>query len=362
MRVLLVNDSASPHTGGMNRVVVETCDLLLRAGHDVALAYHDDHPVKVQCPVFHLPMTWPVAQRCAGLHDVVRQFQPQVVQSHSSKIVPALRTLSEDVPTCLFFHDLSWICSALDRVTRGYRPCHRPHNLACLAWHYALGCGGKNPLGNWQRWWEIDERARLASLKRARFQFASEFMRNSYVENGFSPEQIDVIPLFATPPPPTENKPEPGLMLLPSRLVPTKGVDIAIRAAATIKNTQWKLAIAGEGPERARLQTLAHTIGVGDRVTFLGEISPQSLAAWYDRSQLVLFPVCARNRLASSESRRLHTAVPLSRSAEERSTNGFAMAQPVFAGCDAVGRCVCKRPCANCCPAPSAVLAWAGWR
>ena len=37
MRVLLVNDGASPHTGGMNRMVAGTCDALSRAGHAVGL-------------------------------------------------------------------------------------------------------------------------------------------------------------------------------------------------------------------------------------------------------------------------------------------------------------------------------------
>ena len=58
------------------------------------------------------------------------------------------------------------------------------------------------------------------------------------------------------------------------RLVPWKGVDRLITIMAHLSNT--RLAIAGEGPERARLEALARENGVAKRVVFLGTLgSPQ---------------------------------------------------------------------------------------
>ena len=52
------------------------------------------------------------------------------------------------------------------------------------------------------------------------------------------------------------------------RLHRNKGFDVAIRALAHLPGAH--LSIAGEGPERAALETLAREAGVADRVTFFG--------------------------------------------------------------------------------------------
>lgn len=290
MRVLLINDAASPHTGGMNRAVVETCACLARHGHEVALAYHDDREVTVTCPTFHVPDRWPIRQRVKELKRVIDTFKPEILQSHSSKILPILPQLAEQLPTCLYLHDQSWFCSSLDRMTRDYTPCHRAHGVGCLAAHYTQGCGGKNPAGNLERWKQIQERIAIRGLPKVRFQVASGFMKEGLVENGFPEGRIDVIPLFAEARPSAETV-VPGQMLIASRLVPSKGVHLAIEAAAKMIDVPWKLTIAGEGPQRAELEELARKLGVGRRVEFLGELSPEALEPWYDRAQLVLFPV-----------------------------------------------------------------------
>jgi glycosyltransferase involved in cell wall biosynthesis len=57
-------------------------------------------------------------------------------------------------------------------------------------------------------------------------------------------------------------------LLAMGRLHRNKGFDIALRALAHLPTAH--LAIAGEGPERAALETLARELGVADRVAFLG--------------------------------------------------------------------------------------------
>ena len=275
----------------MNRVVVETCRALHDAGHEITLAYHDNHPVQVPCKVIRVPIEWPVLRREKELLRFAREFHPDVIQSHSSKIIGALEELSRDFPTCHFFHDLSWICSALDRTLRNYVPCHRAHGVSCLAWHYVSGCGGKDPRGNWQRWWDIDERVALRKLTRVRFQFASRFMRQAYLENGFAPEQIDVVPLFASEPPRSNPSPENGLLFLPSRLVPAKGVQVALEAMKLLRTPDWKLVVAGDGPQRGQLETWVERESLQDQIQFLGEIAPSEMDQWYARSQIILFPV-----------------------------------------------------------------------
>jgi glycosyltransferase involved in cell wall biosynthesis len=52
------------------------------------------------------------------------------------------------------------------------------------------------------------------------------------------------------------------------RLEPRKGVDIAFRALARVPRAE--LAVVGDGESRAMLESLSRTLGVADRVRFLG--------------------------------------------------------------------------------------------
>jgi glycosyltransferase involved in cell wall biosynthesis/GT2 family glycosyltransferase len=55
------------------------------------------------------------------------------------------------------------------------------------------------------------------------------------------------------------------------RLESHKGVDVLLRAAST--RPHWHVQISGEGPQRAELEELAISLGIGDRVRFLGHAS-----------------------------------------------------------------------------------------
>lgn len=63
------------------------------------------------------------------------------------------------------------------------------------------------------------------------------------------------------------------------RLVPEKGVDLLIRAAAQLPGI-WRLHIAGEGRYRPNLERLAEELGVRDRVHFDGVIASSQMPAY----------------------------------------------------------------------------------
>jgi glycosyltransferase involved in cell wall biosynthesis len=58
------------------------------------------------------------------------------------------------------------------------------------------------------------------------------------------------------------------------RLVPQKRFDLLLRAFATIAQPEDRLAILGEGPERAKLERLARAFGIEDRVELPGHVQP----------------------------------------------------------------------------------------
>lgn len=292
MRVLMVNETARPHTGGLNRMVLDSIRWLQAFHHDVALAYADGEPSTATCPAFAFPKHSPLPALQMAVEHILKEFRPDVVQAHVSDPPELLSEFSRRIPLCLFVHDQSFFCSGGDRMTGSFSPCHRPHGLSCLFWHYAQRCGGKNPSGNWERWQRVQAKQRLRQLiqQRVRLQVASQFMQRGLIENGYAESNIDVIPLFADPPS-GPSLTEPGLLLAACRLVKSKGVHFLLRALADMTGSDWRLAVAGAGPERGRLEQLAVRLGLSHRVRFLGELLPEQLDQWYRRAAIVLSPV-----------------------------------------------------------------------
>jgi glycosyltransferase involved in cell wall biosynthesis len=82
-------------------------------------------------------------------------------------------------------------------------------------------------------------------------------------------------------------------LLIVSRLVPVKGVDVALRAFAELADRideNCELVIAGDGPERASLEILAHQLQIDDRVRFLGEVSTDERDRLLSTAALVIVP------------------------------------------------------------------------
>ena len=77
------------------------------------------------------------------------------------------------------------------------------------------------------------------------------------------------------------------------RLVPEKGVDLLFRATAGMNGT-WRLVIVGAGPERDRLKILARQLGLGDRVTFEGDIPSTRMPAFYRELDALVVPSRSR--------------------------------------------------------------------
>jgi glycosyltransferase involved in cell wall biosynthesis len=79
-------------------------------------------------------------------------------------------------------------------------------------------------------------------------------------------------------------------LLTVGRVVHQKGLDLAMRALSGLKDLAWEWQIAGDGNRMQALVDLAVSLGISDRVHFLGWQSRRDLIAWYHRANLFLFP------------------------------------------------------------------------
>jgi glycosyltransferase involved in cell wall biosynthesis len=76
-----------------------------------------------------------------------------------------------------------------------------------------------------------------------------------------------------------------------ARLHPGKNLAAAMRML--LLDQGWHLAIAGQGAERVRLWSLARSLGVTDRVHFVGELSPDQVCMFLRSLDVFVFPTLA---------------------------------------------------------------------
>ncbi|MCI4360531.1 MAG: glycosyltransferase family 4 protein [Thermoplasmata archaeon] len=78
------------------------------------------------------------------------------------------------------------------------------------------------------------------------------------------------------------------------RLVPHQGIDVLLRALAALPN-DVALLVVGRGPTLPNLTSLAHRLGVEDRVRFCPNVSDEELPKFLRAADLFVFP--SQNRL-----------------------------------------------------------------
>ncbi|HET9029396.1 MAG TPA: glycosyltransferase [Candidatus Aquilonibacter sp.] len=80
------------------------------------------------------------------------------------------------------------------------------------------------------------------------------------------------------------------LLLFVSRLAREKNVDVLLHGLAQTSEPDLKLVVAGDGPAREELETLARELGVADRTCFLGAVAREQLPDLYASADAFVFP------------------------------------------------------------------------
>ena len=81
------------------------------------------------------------------------------------------------------------------------------------------------------------------------------------------------------------------MVLFVGRLVPYKGVDVLLRAAA---NVRARIVIVGDGPMRQALEQQSRALEIADRVQFTGNADAAELSALYNACDLLVLPSVTR--------------------------------------------------------------------
>lgn len=130
--------------------------------------------------------------------------------------------------------------------------------------------------------------------------------KNIVIEDfGVSPDKISVIlnsvdvEVFK---PKKVLKSDKEVFLVPRRLVAKNGVDIAIKAFENLKNYECELWIAGDGPEKEKLEQMVYDLHLEDDVKFLGTVETEEMVDLINQSTGVIIPSVPVNGVVEASS------------------------------------------------------------
>lgn len=222
-------------------------------------------------------------------------LKPDVVNFQNIIDRKLLWLTSRRVSTTVFLHNHESYCPGNSKYFfNSSKICQLPVSICCAVNAYRERCMTRKPLQL------IDRiRRRYLDLKVLKSLPAiivnSNFLKVNLVANGV-PDDLIVINQLFPPPFPKEisgldqrlNGQVP-IILFVGRLFREKGVADLLQALALIK-TDYQAVIVGEGWDKERLISLAHDLGIFDKVRFTGFLDRGSLAPLYRRARLLVMP------------------------------------------------------------------------
>lgn len=282
---------------GQERVVATSARLLENAGHRVRFLGCDVDPswpwrdrTLIAPRLFHLhwltprrevEQTWSPIESFLSSEPVDLVHFIDVPEARIAAKIAALHS------TLLGAHLVSPTCPAGGRQIRGGGACEKKSGWACLWHNRKYGCLGylKSDL---HRAHAIEEYLRKRrALTSTHLACVSRYIHRLAAADGWNEAHLHLVPNPVEVPSvePIPDAPK-NLIVSATRLVRLKGVDVLLRAAAQLKNpfTLW---IAGDGPEKARLEGLAAELGLEARVRFLGKVEPKETSRLLRSAEIV---------------------------------------------------------------------------
>ena len=308
MRVLFLNNFYYLR-GGSERVLFEEMRMLREAGHEVAVysRTHEKNEPSEFSAFFPPPLDTGrltvslrslrsvgelVYSRPArkGLEEVISRFRPEIAHAHniyghlSTSVLDVLK--EQNIPVVLTLHDFKYICPSYLMLD---------HGMVCEQcrggrYHRAVmaGCHKNSRLASavyaFETWFN-DVFGKYGSV--ACFIAPSRFLRDKVIHFGKDPGTIVHIPNCIE----TRDRailPDPGCYsLFFGRLSKEKGVATLLQALKGMP-IRTGLVIAGDGPDRTRLESMARKHSLP--VTFTGHLSGRALERTIAGSRVVIVP------------------------------------------------------------------------
>lgn len=284
-KILFVSQYAG-FAGGIERYIYQTTELLRGEGAEVWGLFNEpsrdyDKFVSVFDHVCQ-PGELPSADfDLAGVHKITDiEFLRKFLEKYGER-------------SALYVHDHDYYCPRSFK----YYPYRR---MNCHRRYCRLICGVCGMIRSPKRWTngifaEIDDkftlfRDRIDLLHRFPHVIViSSFMRDNLLSNGFTPATLHVIPPCVQLPPersPRSAKEEPEILFV-GQLIRGKGADLFLQTLTKLKRP-YHARIIGDGNDRPWLERMAGKLGLGDKVDFMGWVTPPD--DFFAEADLALLP------------------------------------------------------------------------
>ncbi|MCM0081373.1 glycosyltransferase family 4 protein [Geomonas sp. Red32] len=280
-RVKLATSWVYPHVGGVSSHMSLLARQLGLADHEVISANHATAGKSA-----------PLTRVRNGLRRLAaKSFNLETISLHARGLMPAFASLECDIVHC---HDVMAAWAALKareasgRSFKVIATLHGPISNVMVEEGHAPDSPDVCMV----------RRCELETWRRCDALIAVDTLQGEIaVEQGADPAQITTIPnavdveevnRLATTLPLAKKEGECWI-LVPRRMAPKNGIEMAIRALPLMKKAP-RLVIAGNGPERDNLEQLAHQLGVAAQVVFLGGLSHTVLMPLMGLCDMVTVP------------------------------------------------------------------------
>lgn len=291
MRILHFNHHGTD-VGGVEGYIIDASHALKRAGHESGLVYFEqDEPGDLLADISEFHEIVGSANQEYLLTQALDHFKPDIAFIHAVYDSIIVEWLIERLPVLTYVHGPYLVCPGSAQYLRRHRKVcpYQPGYMCLIRAQTEQCCFGRNPVRHWMQLRKVY--SYLRTYRHLRVLVGSTFMRDLLIRSGIAGEQITIsapILLSSTTSFPQYND-RSRQILFAGRLVPEKGLDILIRAMGNV-NGPWRLLIAGEGPERSRIEALVQHLNMQDQVEFLGWCSESRMERLYEQSAFVVIP------------------------------------------------------------------------
>ena len=235
-----------------------------------------------------------------AMRDCIADFRPDLahIRGIYHHLSPSIlwELKSRAIPVLYHINDFKILCPTYNLVSQG-KTCNSCQNGAfyhvvtegCVAsrWSAAV-LAAEAYLHKW-----LGTYRKCVDL----FLTPSEFARDQLAAAGFPPARIEALPHYQALPEEDRVASDAGYVLYFGRLSPEKGAEDLFHAL--VRHPQIPAVIAGDGPERERLEALARKLNLS-RVIFAGQVHGEELNDLIAGCSFSVFPSLAYETLGKS--------------------------------------------------------------
>lgn len=284
MRILVVTKFYHPRTGGVETTVKQLCEHFVRSGHECTVVAMDRERAGEEEINGISVVRFPVDSRALGgfnrpvwryLSSSLRQERFDVVNIHQYHIL-----LSAEAALLCRLRRLPYVFT-----THYHGKGHTPLRNVLFRLYHPFGAVALR-----------GSRRIICVSEHEKRRLASDF-------KGLE-EKFTVIPAGVKEFPGSAAKRQRDSLLYVGRLMEYKGLDKVLESMAVLRGRRLdvRLRVVGSGPDKERLEKVAENLGVGDRVTWLGDVTEEQLEREYrSAAALVLLSSAEAYGLAVAE-------------------------------------------------------------